>query len=226
MASAITGDPLHPVLGDVTAGGNFSRHTEDKAPVSPLNCVDGDFSELESSPHSRPETIHLLHAIWLLVQSVTQQSTNLKHRMTATCDYLRAQKAILESFRIVSPQETKDYIYECCHLTAMLLLNATENHLPLHLCAINFPLVHQLEHRLKSRELPASWGAFKGVYLNIILVAFTTSLRTSSRAYFHKPLRSILGYYACGVWDGAYQPLATLKRFQDSCRSERDPRCP
>jgi hypothetical protein len=222
----ITGEPLHPVLGDVTAGGNFSRHAEDQAPVSPLNCIDGDFSELESSPHSRPETIHILHAVWLLVRSVTQEPNNLKNQMNSASDYLGARKTILESFEIVSLKETKDYIYECCRLTATLLLNAAENHLPLHLCAVNFPIVHQLEHLLKSRESSASWGAFKGVYLNVILVAFITSLRTSLCAYFHKLLGRILGYYACGVWDGAYRPLVSLKRFQDSCRSERDPLCP
>lgn len=226
LASMITGEPLHPVLGDVTAGGYFSRHAEDKAPVSPLNCVDGDFSELESSLHSRPETIHVLHAVWLLVRSVTQEPNNLKNRMDSACDYFRARKAILELSGIVTLKETKDYIYECCHLTATLLLNAAENHLPLHLCTVNFPIIHQLEHLLKSRESSASWGAFKGVYLNVVLVAFVTSLCTSSCAYFHKLLRRILDYYACGVWDGAYGPLVSLKRFQDFCRSERYPLCP
>src|SRR5205823_1113005 len=108
LASAITGEPLHPVLGDVKAGGNFSRHTKDKAPISPLNCVDGDFSALASSPHSRPETIHILHATWLLVHSVTQQPSYFKHRINSTCDHLRARKAILEALGVVCLKETKD----------------------------------------------------------------------------------------------------------------------
>ena len=225
LVSAITGNPLDPVLGDVTAGGNFSRYTTDTAPISPLNCVDGDFSELESSPHSRPETIQLLHSIWLLVQSVTKPSGHLKHCVNSARDYHRARKAILGSFRIVSFKETKDYIYESCYLTGILLLNAADNSVPLHCCVANFPVVYQLEQLLKSRKSCATWGAFKGVYLNVILVAYLASLGTTSRVYFQRLLNLSLGYYACGVWEGAYQPLVTLKQFQDYCRSENAPIC-
>jgi hypothetical protein len=226
LASVITGAPLHPVLGDLAAGGNFSKHSRDRAPTSPLNCADGDFSEFESSPLSRPETIWLLHSIWLLVQSVTQPSSHLRLRMNSASDYHRARKAILESFEIVPLKETKDYIYECCYLTATLLLNATENHLPLQACAVNHPIIHRLEYLLKSWESSASWGAFKGVYLNVLLVAYVASVGTSSRGYCQGLLSRALGYYACSVWEGAYQPIATLKKFQDFCRSESSPLCP
>jgi hypothetical protein len=130
LASAITGEPLHPVLGNVAAGGNFSKHNKDKAPISPLHCVDGDFSELESSPLSRPDTIHLLESIWLLVQSVTQPTRDPRVDKDSMSDYCRARKAILGSREAASLEETRDYIFECCRLTARLLLNATEQHLP------------------------------------------------------------------------------------------------
>jgi hypothetical protein len=221
LASAITGEPLHPVLGDLAAGGNFSKHNTDKAPISPLHCEDGDFSELESSPLSRPETIKLLGSMWLLVQSVTQPVRHPSLGKNSASDYYRARKAILGSFEIVPFKEARDHIYECCHLTATLLLNATENHLPLSSCVANYPVVYRLEHLLTSQELSAGWGAFKGVYLNIIVVAHIASLCTSSSGYFRGLLGHPMGYYACGVWEGAYGPLITLKRFQDFCRTPR-----
>jgi hypothetical protein len=220
LASAITGEPLHPVLGDLAAGGNFSKHNKDKAPISPLHCEDGDFSELESSPLSRPETIQLLASIWLLIRSVTQPARHPSLDKKSASDYYRARKAILGSSEIVPLREARDYIYECCHLTATLLLNATENRLPLSSCVANYPVVYRLEYILKSQALSASWGAFKGVYLNVIVVAYIASLGTSSSAYFRGLLGHAIGYYACGVWEGAYGPLMTLKRFQDFCRSQ------
>jgi hypothetical protein len=220
LASAITGEPLHPVLGDLAAGGNFSKHSKEKAPISPLHCKDGDFSELESSPLSSPETIQLLRSMWLLVQSVTQPARHPILGKNSASDYYRARKAILGSFEIMPLKEARDYMYECCRLTATLLLNATENHLPLSSCVANYPVVYRLEHLLKSQELSGSRGAFKGVYLNVIIVAYIASLGTSSSGYFQALLGHPMGYYACGVWEGAYGPLITLKRFQDFCRSQ------
>lgn len=220
LASAITGRPLHPVLGDVAAGGNFPNDNEDKAPISPFYTADGNFSELKSSPLSRPETVRLLESMWLLVQSVTQPS---RYPENSVNDYHRAQKAILLSPEIAPGEEARGHIYECCRLTAILLLNATENRLPLSSCVGSHPIVRQLEHHMKFRDSPASWGALKGVYLNVVAVAFVAGLGTSASRYFHGLLGHALGYYACGAWEGGYRPLLTLKKFQDFCRSESGP---
>lgn len=180
---------------------------------------------MASSPHSRSETIKLLHSTWLLVHSVTRPSGNLKLRRDAACSYSRAREAILASFEIASPQDTADFIYECCHLTALLLLNAAEAHVPIHACLANFPIAAQIKQLVQCRESSNSWGAFKGVYLNVVLLAYLASLATSSRAYFHARVSHSVGYYVCGVWEGVYRPLMTLKQFQDFCRSDSDLLC-
>jgi hypothetical protein len=221
LASIITGQPLHPVLGDTTAGGNFSKYSEEKAPISPFHSVDGNFTELQESPLSRPETIRILEAIWLLVESVLHSDGLTILDEKSARNYYRARTAISESPEIAILKETKDYIYQCCRLTATLLLNAAESHLPLSSCAKNQPIVRQLEHNLKCAESPKSWGVFKGVYFNVILVGAAASLDKSCNRYFKNLLGSSVGYYACGVWEGAQQPLITLKRFQDVCRSEK-----
>src|ERR1700722_19381376 len=221
LASALTGQPLHPVLGDTAAGGNFSKYIKEKAPISPFHCVDGNFSELQESPLSRPETIHILEAMWLLVESVLHSDRLTILGEKSARNYYRARTAISESPEIVLLKETKDYIYQCCRLAATMLLNAAESHLPLNSCVKNQPIVRQLEHGLKFAESPTSWGVFKGVYFNVILVGAAASLGMSSNGYFRSLLGSSMGYYACGVWDGAQQPVATLKRFQDVYRSEK-----
>ena len=226
LASAITGRPLHPVLGDTAAGGNFSKHNEEKAPISPFYCVDGNFSELQESPLSCPETIRILEATWLLVESVLHSDGPTILGEESARNYHRARTAISESHQIVLLKETKDYIYQCCRLTATILLNAAESRLPLNSCTKNQPIVRQLEHNLKFAESPRSWGAFRGVYFNVILVGTVASLGTSSNRYIRSLLRSSAGYYVCGIWEGAHQPLATLKRFQDFCRSEKAPPFP
>jgi hypothetical protein len=226
LASEISGQPLHPVLGDTAAGGNFSKYNEGKAPISPFHCVDGNFSELQESPLSRPETIRILEATWLLVESVLHSNTPTILGEKSARNYYRARTAISESPEIVPLKETKDYIYQCCRLTAMLLLNAAESHLPLSSCVKNQPIVHQLEHNLKFAESPTSWGVFRGVYFNVVLVGTVASLGASSNQYFKSLLGTSIGYYTCGVWEGAQQPLATLKRFQDFCRSEKAPLFP
>jgi hypothetical protein len=226
LASAITGDPLHPVLGDTAAGGNFSKYNEEKAPISPFHCVDGNFSKLQESPLSHPETIRILEAMWLLVDSVLHSDKLTIPDEKSARNYYRARRAISESPEIALLKETKDYIYQCCRLTASLLLNAAESHLPLGSCVQNQPIVRQLEHNLKFAESPTSWGVFKGVYLNVVLVGTVASLGTSSHRYLRSLLGSSAGYYACGVWEGARQPLATLKRFQDFFRSEKAPLFP
>jgi hypothetical protein len=226
IASAITGRSLHPVLGDTAAGGNFSKYSEEKAPISPFYCVDGNFSELQGSPLSRPETIRILEAMWLLLESVLHSDRLTILGEESARNYHRARTAISESPEIVPLKETKDYIYQCCRLTATILLNAAESHLPLSSCVKNQPIVRQLEHNLKFAESPTSWGVFRGVYFNVILVGTVASLGTSSSRYLRSLLRSSAGYYVCGIWEGAHQPLATLKRFQDFCRSEKAPPFP
>lgn len=226
LASEITGQPLHPVLGDTAASGNFSKYNEEKAPISPFHCVDGNFSELQESPLSRPETIRILEAMWLLVESVLHSDRLTILGEKSARNYHRARTTISESPEIVPLKETKDYIYQCCRLTATLLLNAAESHLPLSSCVKNQPIVRQLEHNLKFAESPTSWGVFKGVYFNVVLVGTVASLGTSSNQYLKSLLGTSVGYYTCGVWEGAQQPLATLKRFQDFCRSEKAPLFP
>jgi hypothetical protein len=226
LASAIRGQPLHPVLGDTAAGGNFSKYNKEKAPISPFHCVDGNFSELQESPLSRPETIRILEAMWLLVESVPHSDRLTILGEKSARNYYRARTVISESPEIVPLKETKDYIYQCCRLTATLLLNAAESHLPLNSCVKNQPIARQLEHNLKFAESPASWGVFRGVYFNVILVGAAASLGTSSNRYFNSLLGSSVGYYACGVWEGAQQPVAMLKRFQDFYRSEKAPLFP
>src|SRR5271156_4908861 len=144
LASAITGQPLHPVLGDTAAGGNFSKYGEEKAPISPFHCVDGNFSELQESPLSRPETIRILEAMWLLVESVLHSDRLTIPGGKSARNYHRARTAISESPEIMPLKETKDYIYQCCRLTATLLLNAAESHLPLSSCVKNKPIEHQI----------------------------------------------------------------------------------
>jgi len=222
LASEITGQPLHPVLGDTAAGGNFSKY-EENAPISPFHCVDGNFSELQESPLSRPETIRILEAMWLLVDSVLHSDRPAIVREKSARNYDRARAAISESPEIVPLKETKDYIYQCCRLTATLLLNAAESHLPLSSCVKNQPIVRQLEHNLKFTEPMTSWGVFRGVYFNVLLVGTVASLGTSSNQYLKSLLGISAGYYACGVWEGIQQPLATLKKFQDFCGSKKAP---
>jgi hypothetical protein len=223
LASALTGQPLHPVLGDTTAGGNFSKYNKEKAPISPFHCVDGNFSELRKSPLSRPETIRILEAMWLLVESVLHSDGLTILGEKSARNYYRARTAILESPEIALLKETKDYIYQCCRLTATLLLNAAESHLPLGSGVKNRPIVRQLEHNLKFAELPTSWGVFRGVYFNVILVGTAASLGMSTNGYFRNLVGSSMGYYACGVWAGAEQPVVMLKRFQDLYRGKKAP---
>ena len=109
LASEITGQPLHPVLGDTAAGGNFSKY-EGKAPISPFHCVDGNFSELQESPLSRPETIRILEAMWLLVESAIHSDRLTILGEQSARNYHRARRAISESPEIVLLKETKDYI--------------------------------------------------------------------------------------------------------------------
>ena len=225
LASEITGQPLHPVLGDTAAGGNFSKY-DGNAPISPFHCVDGNFSVLQESPLSRPETIRILEAMWLLVDSVLHSDRLTILGEKPARNYCRARTAISESPEIVPLKETKDYIYQCCRLTATLLLNAAESHLPLSSCVQNQPIVRQLEHNLKFAESATSWGAFRGVYFNVVLVGTAASLGTKSNQYLKSLLGTSAGYYACSVWEGVQQPLATLKRFQDFCRSEKAPLFP
>jgi hypothetical protein len=226
LASEIIGQPPHPILGDTAAGGNFSKYNEENAPISPLYCVDGNFSELQASPLSRPETIRILEAMWLLVDSVLHSDRLTILGEKSARNYHRARTAISESPEIMPLKETKDYIYQCCRLTATLLLNAAESHLPLSSCVENQPIVRQLEHNLKFAESPKSWGVFKGVYFNVALVGTLASLGTSSNRYLRSRIGTSAGYYACGVWDGALRPLITLKKFQDFCRSEKAPLFP
>jgi len=159
--------------------------------------------------------------MWLLVESVLHSDRLTRLGEESARNYHRARTAISESPEIVLLKETKDYIYQCCRLTATILLNAAESHLPLSSCVENQPIVRQLEHNLKFAKSPTSWGVFRGVYFNVVLVGTVASLGTSSYRYLRSLLGSSAGYYACGVWEGGHQPLAKLKRFQDFCRSKK-----
>jgi hypothetical protein len=164
--------------------------------------------------------------MWLLVESVLHSDGLTVLNGESARNYHRARTAISKSPALALLKETKDYIYQCCRLTATILLNAAESHLPLSSCAKNQLVVRLLEHNLKFAESAASWGAFKGVYFNVVLIGTVASLGTSSHQYFRSLLRLSTEYYTCGVWEGAYQPLAKLKRFQDFYRSEKAPLFP
>lgn len=180
--------------------------------------MDGSFTELQSSPLSHPGTIQILKAVWLLVQSVTRPSVPVKSLKNPASNYDRARKAILEMPEI-TPLKMKEHIYECCRLFARLLLNAAERRLSLSYPVENHAIVYELEVNMRAAESATSWGIFRGVYFNVLVTGYIASLGTSSRRYFHRLAINAFGYYACGIWEGAYRPLATLKRFQDFCRS-------
>lgn len=213
MADIITGEPLHPIFSNTAAGGNFCG--EDKAPVSPLHCAAGSFSELQFPPFSRPETIELLKAVWLLIHSVAEPSTSAPPLTDPASNYHQARKAISRMPELSLLETGGDHIYECCCLFARLLLIVTESHLPLSSCVENHQVVYQLEQHMRVTETSVSWGSFRGVYFNVLITAYIASINTNSCRYFQGLLLEAFEYYSYSAWEGAYRPLVKLKRFQD-----------
>jgi hypothetical protein len=138
--------PLDPILGDTSAGGDFMPGRDVFLPISPLYCLNWRLFLLHLFPlcpaRDRPPVDRYVAAprTGRPKPDAIPISTPVSFRA-----YLNLRTKLLNypthlSFAGPNPYP-RDYVYESCRLSAMMLLNSLDQSLPLGICEMNRPIV-------------------------------------------------------------------------------------
>lgn len=166
-------------------------------------------------PYVQREHLRLLLQMMQSVISIwlRQTTEGEQEDETVALDSLCTQILLMPSARRTGLACSKDFMYEVCRLTSVLMIQSVERRLSWRDAAQGTTLVAEIRAALGKTDLDGLWGSNIGLLYWVVLVFHCAAFETSDYPFAHA-LQTRIHFqltYEYRDWHGAVKPMLVLK---------------
>lgn len=149
-----------------------------------------------------------------------ENNVNLESRSGLLASKDRVRKAILQAPSACG----QDHIYECCRLTALMIVKAEMNSVPLRVAVQDTEILEDLQRSLKHTDAGSElWGQHIGLLFWVIVLANAAAYHTPYHLFTTSILTNLMFEACFAEYDlaVALTPLKGMISFEEYCRTGR-----
>lgn len=117
--------------------------------------------------------------------------------------------------------DAQDYIYECCRLTAMIMIGAEAGSCSFRAAVENTTMVTDLAYAIRHTDVPNMWNEHIGLFFWVTFIANTVAYHTPSHLFTTSILTNLMFEACYSDYDlsVALKPVQKITWFEEHCRS-------
>jgi len=188
--------------------------------VSPLYCPQKTFAQLLQSKRFNEDTVHILYNAKVLIDLVIDFDEGAIEEADFNITLFHIKNELERHISANNPQSASDrnWVFECCRLTVVIVLEAIETAQPL--LSSNSALTLSLVSALEKADIGDNWGELSGVLYWVSMIGSASSQARPG----HRLLDSTLGRtmseiaFTASDFGSAVEPVRQFSRLQRALR--------